>query len=115
MNIEDLRSYCLSFLNVTEELPFGPDNLVFKVHGKMFLLLDLESRPLQFNVKCDPEYAQQLRETYPDCVFPAYHMNKRHWNTIVSGPELSYAMTRSFIEDSYRLVVSGLPKKYREA
>ena len=83
MNIEELREYCISIKGVQEDLPFGPDILVFKVMGKLFLLSGLDNHPIQFNVKCDPEKAVQLREQFP-CVLPGYHMNKKHWNTIIS-------------------------------
>jgi predicted DNA-binding protein (MmcQ/YjbR family) len=82
MNIETLREYCLSKAGVEETLPFGPDTLVFKVNGKLFLLAGLDEEPLSFNVKCDPDKAIELREEYT-CVLPGYHMNKKHWNTIV--------------------------------
>jgi predicted DNA-binding protein (MmcQ/YjbR family) len=75
MNIESLREYCLSKPRSEETLPFGPDTLVFKVDGKMFLLVGLDEEQLSFNVKCDPVKAIQLREEYT-CVLPGYHMNK---------------------------------------
>lgn len=115
MNIERLRTYCLELDNVQEELPFGPDTLVFKVSGKIFLLLNLEAHPLQFNVKCDPEYALELRERYPNAVFPGYHMNKRHWNTILASSEFSDQQLLRFVEESYTLVCSKLPKKHRNS
>jgi len=82
MHIESFRSYCLRKPGVTEELPFGENTLVFKVMGKIFALADMQSQPLSFNLKCDPERAVQLRETY-GCVSPGYHMHKKHWNTVV--------------------------------
>ena len=89
MDIEQLRLYALQLPNVEETLPFGLDNLVFKIKGKMFLLLPLNNSPLQFNVKCNPEVAIELREQYPHSVLPGYHMNKKHWNTIVVDGSLS--------------------------
>ncbi|MDB5209509.1 MAG: hypothetical protein JWQ30_336, partial [Sediminibacterium sp.] len=77
MNIEQLQEYCLQKADVEETLPFGPDTLVYKVNGKVFLLTGLESHPLQFNVKCDPDRAIELREEYPEHVLPGYHMNKK--------------------------------------
>ncbi|MFX8633212.1 MmcQ/YjbR family DNA-binding protein, partial [Acinetobacter baumannii] len=74
---------------VEETLPFGPDTLVFKVKNKVFLLISLDAQPLRFNVKCDPTYALELREEYPDTILPGYHMNKKHWNTIVVNGVLS--------------------------
>ncbi|MEO9021894.1 MAG: MmcQ/YjbR family DNA-binding protein, partial [Ginsengibacter sp.] len=82
MNVEEIRDYTLSLDGVQEAMPFGPDNLVFKIDGKMFLLLSLDSNPVQFNVKCDPEKAIQLREEFGS-VLPGYHMSKKHWNTIL--------------------------------
>jgi len=103
MNIESLREYCLSKPNVEEGLPFGPDVLVFKVGGKIFLLLSLNDEPLQFNVKCDPEVAIELREEY-SCVLPGYHMNKKHWNTIVVDGSVSSKLLKEWIDHSYDLV-----------
>ncbi|HKB44646.1 MAG TPA: MmcQ/YjbR family DNA-binding protein, partial [Chitinophagaceae bacterium] len=81
MNIETLREYCLSKAGAEETFPFGPDNLVYKVNGKVFLITGLNQEQLSFNVKCDPGKAIELREEFP-CVVPGYHMNKKHWNTI---------------------------------
>ena len=109
MNIEELREYCISKKGVEECLPFGPETLVFKVMGKAFLLTGLESSPLQFNVKCDPEKAIALREHY-SCVKPGYHMNKKHWNTIIPDGSANTKLLQQWITDSYNLVVSGLTK-----
>ena len=109
MNIEELREYCISKKGVEESLPFGPETLVFKVMGKAFLLIGLDYSTLQFNVKCDPEKAIELREQY-SCVKPGYHMNKKHWNTIIVDGSISTKLLREWISDSYDLVVSGLPK-----
>lgn len=103
MNIEDLREYCLQHPFVEESFPFGPDTLVFKVNGKIFLLTGLDNDPLQFNVKCDPEKAEALREQYPS-VLPGYHMNKKHWNTIVVDGSVSNRVLKEWITDSYNLV-----------
>lgn len=103
MNIEEIRSYCLSFERVTEGFPFGEETLVFKVDDKIFLLASLSSMPLQFNVKCDPEKAILLREKYP-AILPGYHMNKKHWNTIIVDGTLSASQLQEFIKDSYLLV-----------
>jgi len=105
MNIESLRDFVLSFPKVEETTPFGPDTLVYKVNGKMFFLMGLDNEPLQFNVKCDPYEAVELREMYPQSVLPGYHMNKKHWNTIVVDGVLSSKQLKGFIETSYRLVM----------
>jgi predicted DNA-binding protein (MmcQ/YjbR family) len=110
MNIESLREYCLRKKNVTEEFPFGDSTLVFKVMGKIFLLASLDSSPLQFNVKSDPDKALEMRETY-DSVRPGYHMNKKHWNTILADGNIPVKKIRELIDDSYTLVVKSLPKK----
>jgi predicted DNA-binding protein (MmcQ/YjbR family) len=109
MNIETIREYCLSKNCVSECMPFDENTLVFKVLGKMFLLTDLEN-DLWINVKCDPEYAIELREQYPS-VIPGYHMNKKHWNTVYIDGFLSDETICSFIDHSYNLVCKSLPKK----
>jgi predicted DNA-binding protein (MmcQ/YjbR family) len=103
MNAEEIRAYALQKENVTEGFPFGGDTLVFKVNEKLFLLMGLDSHPLQFNVKCNPDKAIELREEYPDIILPGYHMNKKHWNTIIVEG-LRSAMLKEMIDDSYDLV-----------
>lgn len=112
MNIEELRAYCLSKKGVEETFPFGPETQVMKVMGKAFLLCSLDTVEFRFNVKCDPEKAIELREQYP-CVLPGYHMNKKHWNTIVVDGSVSEKLIREWIDHSYDLVVAGLSKKLR--
>lgn len=99
----------MSQKGVEETLPFGPETLVFKVMGKAFLLTGFDSNPVQFNVKCDPEKAIELRDRYA-CVLPGYHMNKKHWNTIVADGSVSNKLLKEWITDSYNLVISGMPK-----
>ena len=111
MNFETFRDYCLSFKGAWEDLPFGPDTLVFKVMGKMFALTDLETFE-SVNLKCDPEKAVDLRERYPS-VIPGYHMNKKYWNTIVMDGSVSDKLIKEWIKDSYDLVVGGLTKKQK--
>jgi predicted DNA-binding protein (MmcQ/YjbR family) len=113
MDIEGFRNYCLAKKAVTEELPFGPDTLVFKVMGKMFALGALESVPFKISLKCDPERAIALRDEYPDHIEGAYHMNKKHWNSLeieMLPPQLVIEL----IEHSYELVVKSLPKKLQQ-
>lgn len=112
MNIESLQQYCLAKKGVTEETPFGPGNLVYKVGGKMFLLASLDTVPLQFNAKCDPEEALQLRDAHP-CVLPGYHMNKKHWNTVLVDGSVGDKILQNWIDASYHLVVESLPQKLR--
>lgn len=104
MHIEMLRAYCLQKSDVEEGFPFGPDNLVCKVKGKIFLIASLDETPLRFNVKCDPEKALELREQYP-CVIPGYHMNKKLWNTIIVDGSLSTNQLQQMIDDSYDLIL----------
>ena len=110
MNIEQLRDYCLAKPGVEESLPFGPDNLVFKVNSKMFLLASLDENPLRFNAKCEPEKAIQLREDFT-CILPGYHMNKTHWNTVVIDGTLKTAELKNLIDHSYELVRDKAKKK----
>ena len=111
MNIEELRDYCLQKNQVTEGFPFGEDTLVFKVGGKLFLLIGLEESD-RFNVKCDPELAIELRERHPE-VKPGYHMNKAHWNTVYMDGNLTQKQLRDMIDHSYEQVIKSLPKKIR--
>jgi predicted DNA-binding protein (MmcQ/YjbR family) len=112
MNIEILRTYCMSKPGTEETFPFGEDTLVFKVMGKAYLLTSLSS-VLRINVKCDPERAIELREPYPE-IIPGYHMNKKHWNTIDCAGNLSDMEILHHIDHSYSLVVQKLPKKLLE-
>jgi predicted DNA-binding protein (MmcQ/YjbR family) len=109
MNMEQIREYCIRKKGVTEEFPFDEETLVFKIVGKIFLLASLESIPLQINLKCDPEKAIELREEY-EAVQPGYHMNKKHWNTIILDGTVPAKKILEWIDDSYNLVVSGLKK-----
>lgn len=113
MDLETIRKYCLEKKKSTEEFPFGETTLVFKVSGKMFLLIGLDNRPLQFNVKCDPDLAAELREMYSS-VIPAFHMNKKHWNTVIINGQLNAKLIREMIDASYDLVVNTLPLKERK-
>ena len=113
MHIEQLREYCLTKKGAEETFPFDSETLVFKVGGKAFLLTGINSKPVRFNVKCDPEKAIELREQF-DCVLPGFHMNKKHWNTIVADGSVSGKQLQQWITDSYKLVVTALPKKERE-
>jgi predicted DNA-binding protein (MmcQ/YjbR family) len=109
-----LRGYCLAFPGSVETFPFGPETSVFKVAGRMFALSQLARRPLQVSVKCEPPLAQQLRDAHP-AVLPGYHLNKRHWNTVIVDGSLPEQMIKHMIEDSYDLVVSKLPVLDRRA
>jgi predicted DNA-binding protein (MmcQ/YjbR family) len=110
MNVEELRDYVLSLKDVKESFPFGEDTLVFKTDNKIFLLVSLSSSPLQFNVKCNPEKAIELREEYL-CILPGYHMNKKHWNTVIVDGTLSQSQLKGFIKDSFDLIAKKSKKK----
>jgi predicted DNA-binding protein (MmcQ/YjbR family) len=113
MNIEQIREYCLRRKVVTEEFPFDEETLVFKVLGKIFILASLDSIPLQINLKCDPEKAIELREEY-EAVQPGYHMNKKHWNTIIIDGSIPNKKIFEWIDNSYNLVAGGLRKRDQE-
>lgn len=114
MNIEDFRNYCMSKKEVTEHFPFDDDVLVFKVCNKMFALASLkqwEEGHGFINLKCDPNYAEELRETY-SVVRPGYHMNKKHWNSVyIHKGELSLDLVMRLIDHSYNLVIDSIPLK----
>jgi predicted DNA-binding protein (MmcQ/YjbR family) len=109
----ELRDTCLGHPGAVEELPFGPETSVFKVRGKIFALSALDRAPLSVSLKCEPELAEQLRNSYR-AIRPGYHLNKRHWNTVAVDGELPDGLVRDLIEDSYDLVVSALPRRVRE-
>jgi len=112
LNIESFRIYCLLKKGVTEEFPFGEETLVFKVMGKMFALTDVE-RFESINLKCDPGQAVQLREEFP-AVLPGYHMNKKHWNTVLMDGSVGDKHLKAWIDDSYNLVAASLNKAFRQ-
>ena len=108
MNIEGFRDYCLLKAGVTEETPFGPETLVFKVGGKIFALTDIDAFG-SINLKCDPERALELREAH-EYVRPGYHMHKKQWNTVLIGTGAPESQLRELIDHSYNLVLASLPK-----
>ena len=110
MNVEEIREYAISKPDVEESFPFGPETLVFKIAGKVFLLMGLESDPLQFNVKCDPERAIELRDEY-ECIIPGYHMNKKHWNSVIVDGTLTNKKLKEQIDHSYDLVKPKAKRK----
>lgn len=112
MTIADFCAHCLSLPHVEETMPFGPDMLVYKIGGKMFALVIPDDFPPSVNLKCDPDRALELRDRYED-IQPGYHMNKRHWNTLVLEGRLPAHLVRELIEHSYQLVTAGLSRKVR--
>jgi len=112
MDIVSFREYCIAKPGVTEEFPFDNQTLAFKVMGKIFALTNVDLFT-SVNLKCDPEYAAELREKYAGIV-PGYHMNKKHWNTVAADGSIPDAKLQHLINHSYELVVSKLPKKLKE-
>jgi predicted DNA-binding protein (MmcQ/YjbR family) len=112
MNRNELRAYCLSKRGAGEDFPFGEDVAVYKVMGKMFALMPVNA-PSQISLKCDPAFADVLRQTYA-AVTPAYHLNKQHWNGIMIDGSIPDDEIQEMIDHSYELVVKGLSKKDRE-
>lgn len=112
MDLETFRLYCLAKKGVEETFPFDEVTLVFKVMGKMFALTGLDSEIFSVNLKCDPDWAVELRETHEE-IQPGWHMNKSHWNTVTFDGELEEALLRKLIDHSYDLIVASLPKKLR--
>ncbi len=113
MNIETFRDYCLSKKGVEETFPFDETTLVFKVMGKMFAATGLEGEEFRVNLKCEPQYALELRDEYGD-IIPGWHMNKKHWNTVYFERGLEDDFLIELIDHSYDLVVKGLKKVDRE-
>ena len=114
MELDALRAYHMQKKRVTEELPFGPETLVFKVAGKMFALIAWQNSPLRISLKCDPDDALALRDMYP-AVQPGYYLNKKHWNTITLDGTIPESELLTMIDNSYRLVVKSLKKAERDA
>jgi len=114
MNIEAFQSYCLAKKGVEESFPFDEVTLVFKVMGKIFAITGLDNPDFIVALKCDPEQAIALRESYPD-ISPGFHLNKKHWNSIRFDAGLPDSLLLELIDHSYHLVVQGLPKKVRLA
>jgi len=100
---QELRAFCLSFNAAAEDFPFDTQTSVFKVLGKMFALTNLGARPLTVNLKCDPEDAVRLRADHEGLIVPGWHMNKRHWISVILDGSMDDADIRMLIEDSYRL------------
>jgi len=110
MDAHELRAWCLQLAGASEDLPFGSEVSAFRVAGKIFALTVLERTPLEVSLKCDPDLAVELRNSYA-AIRPGYHLNKRHWNTVALDGGLDDQFVRELIEDSYDLVVSALPKR----
>lgn len=115
MDLASVCALCQELPGAVEDTPFGPDVLVFKVGGKLFALTDPQDHPPRVNLKCNPGRAEELREEYEGIV-PGYHMNKKHWNTVILDGSLPPALVRDLVQHSYDLVLASLPAaKRREA
>lgn len=112
MTFDAFYDFCTSLPNTSEAFPFDETTLVLKVQNKMFALCDIDKFE-SINLKCDPVEALELRERYPEIVIPGYHMNKKHWNTIVMGDGLPENLVKEWIRNSYDLVIAGIPKSKR--
>lgn len=118
MDISSIKAYCAAKKGVTAEFPFDFETLVYKVLGKMFVLMPdklREGSTLHISLKCDPTWAEVLRQTYPDSVKPGYHLHKRHWNTIAIDGRIPDDEILDMIDHSYEQVIKGLPKKQRDS
>jgi predicted DNA-binding protein (MmcQ/YjbR family) len=111
MFLDDVRTHCIQKAGVTEGFPFDQNTLVFKVFSKMFALMDVDVFD-SLNLKCDPEKAIELRETFQG-IQPGYHMSKKHWNTVLLNNDVSNQLLLELIDHSYELVYASLPKKVR--
>lgn len=111
MEVDEIFDFALSLPHAEESTPFGPDTIVFKTYGKIFLLLTLQSEPIRMNYKADPDDIIMQRESYPDFIFPGYHMNKKHWNTFHLNRSIPNTLVQQLIQKSYSLV---LPKKAKK-
>lgn len=116
LSIDDLREMCSALPRVTSDFPFDADTLVFRIHGKIFALMSVNPRgaPPSITLKCEPTFAEMLRSTY-DAVTPGYHMNKRHWNTVVVDGTMPPPEIEDMIDHAYRQVLKSLPKSIRES
>jgi predicted DNA-binding protein (MmcQ/YjbR family) len=112
MTLAEFREHCIRLPGFSEDLPFGPEVLAFRVGGKIFALMDVDLF-VSVNLKCDPERAIELREQYPG-ITPGYHMNKQHWNTVLCDGSVPHKLLLELAEHSYALVRASLPKKVRD-
>jgi predicted DNA-binding protein (MmcQ/YjbR family) len=113
-DLDSIRSFCLGLPHTTEDFPFGETTLVFRVGGKLYALLGTDARPLSVNLKCAPDDALELRARHP-AITPGYHMNKRHWNTVLLDGSLPTELVQRLFADSYALVRASLPLATRQA
>ena len=113
MNIEELRTFCLSLKGATEDMPFEDEYLMFRIFGKWFTVVPLDDEELKISVKCDPEEAILLREKYKS-VEAAWHFNKKYWNSIVLNQDMDDETVKQWIRHSLDQVLKKLPKKLQQ-
>ncbi len=111
--MELLREYLLRKPHTTDDFPFGPEAMVFRVAGKIFAIMPWEQNPISVSLKCDPDRAAQLREQYPG-ITGAYHLNKKHWNGVKMDDSVSMELVEELMDHSYNLILASLPKKVRD-
>ena len=110
MNIETFRDFCLTLPHTTEDMPFGEDFLVFRIANRIFALINLNRVPMSVSLKCEPERTVELREQYPDKIVAGYHLNKKHWNTVLleSLPEV---LIKEMVQHSYDQVLAKYQRR----
>lgn len=113
MDISVIREYCLSLPLATEDMPFGDEVVTLRVCGRIFAMLNLTDTS-HVSLKCEPQYAEELRERYPSAICPAWHMNKRHWNDVRPDYGLPSSLVYRLIRHSYNRVIAGLPRSMRD-
>ncbi len=113
MEIDEILDYALSLPDTEEATPFGPDTVVIKHKGKLFLILNLSKEPLSFNYKADPEDIITQRENYSAYIIPGYHMNKKHWNTLIINRQLPTKLVQKLIQNSHILVGKNNTKRHK--
>ena len=113
MDYNQIKDYLLQKRGAQQDFPFDAQTLVFKVGGKMFALIGLDEDPLRINLKCDPDKGEALRTLYSS-VLPGYHMNKRHWNSVILDDRIPEDVVLEMIDESYDLVVQGLTRAVRQ-
>lgn len=113
MDLAEMIDCCMALPETEETTPFGPDALVYKVAGKMFAVTKPDDVPSRINLKCDPDRAIELRDQY-DAIIPGWHMNKRHWNTLILDGSVPDSLLNELVQHSYELVVAGMKKADRE-
>ena len=114
MDLTEIRNYCMNKKDSTEDFPFDFDVLAIRLYGKIYLLTDIKTAPLKINLKCDPDKALYIKKKKKGTVLPGYHINKKHWNTVIIDGSISENEIYKMIDESYSLVYKGLNRKQQE-